>query len=136
MENRCVHGHRHSCQGLLSRLGFYLEVLTIHPALRSDFSQPVLGGRDSAKVFLNVLFGNVANGNFVSIGAFDGDTEDSFRQEDALSMMTQSSVAKVREVRLRLVEPVMDGKIVLRFSAELLRAALRVHQGMGHGYTS
>ena len=51
-------------------------------------------------------------------------------------MMTQSSVAEVREVRLGLVEPVVDGEVVFRLSAELLRAALGVHQGMGHGYTS
>ena len=94
-----------------------------HPRLRPNAPQPVRGGGNAPQVFLDVLLANPAHRHNPALGGGDADAEDALAQEDALGVVAQGAVAHVGDVRLALVEPVVDGEVVLGDAAIELRRA-------------
>src|SRR6266852_3316528 len=105
---------------------FLVQTLTVHPTLWLDLQEPILSGGNAAQIFLDVLFPHIADGNLLAIAVHDGHTKQLLRQENAFGVVAKSSVTEVREEGFRLIKPVVNRKIVLGLSAELLRAALCV----------
>jgi len=90
-----------------------------HPWLWLDPSQPVRHAWDAAlAVFADVLLADPAHGDVSTSAIGQGQAEDTFRLEQALSMMAQSSVREEREVLFRGVKPVVYGLIVRRHPTE------------------
>jgi hypothetical protein len=56
-----------------------------------------LGCGNAAKIFPDMLFSHVAHRDLFSLAVYDGYAKQFLCQKDALSVMTQSSMAKVRE---------------------------------------
>src|SRR6056297_890174 len=116
-KNRSAGGHL-GCPDnswIAARLGADMPVdMAIgHPWLWLDPPQPVRHARDAAlAVFTDMLFPDPAHGYFPIRAIGQGQTEDTFGLEQALSMMTQGAVREEGEVLFRGIEPVVDGLIV------------------------
>jgi hypothetical protein len=80
-----------------------------------------------------MLFSDVADWYHRPIAVYDTHAEDTFGQENALGMVTECPVSEIRQERFRLVEPVVNDKIVFGLAAELSDAAPSVLEWMGHG---
>lgn len=52
------------------------------------------------------------HGLAVAVG--EGDAEDVLAEEDALAVMPQGAVAQVGQMGLALVEPIVDGEVVIK----------------------
>jgi hypothetical protein len=115
---------------------FSLRSLTEHPPLRFDLCKPILRCGNVPKIFLDVLFAHIANGDQLSLAVFNGHAEQLLAQENALRVVAKSAVTKVGQKSFRLVKPGMNRKIVLGLSAEFRRTTLCVLQRVGPDYTS
>ena len=78
-----------------------------------------------------MLFSHIAHGNLDSSAVHDGHTEHLLGQKNALGMVAKGSVTEVCQECFRLIKPVVNREIVLRFSTELPRAVLCVFEWMG-----
>lgn len=113
---------------------FEVEKLTgrHHPRLWCERTQPIFDGRNPSEIFLDMLFAKEAGGNNTGVRVGDGCSEEPLHEEDPLRMMPQRTVAEVGKERLRLIKPLMDGKVVLGRSS-ILRGTrqgvvIRVHR--------
>src|SRR5262245_42834505 len=59
-------------------------------------------------------------------------SKDRFAQKNALAVMPEGAMAHIGDVRLALVEPVVDGQIVLRHAAEQPCGTNGMMIGMSH----
>lgn len=80
-----------------------------------------------------MLFANGAHRDDLALAVGEGGAEDGLAEENALAVMAQRPVTEVGEVRLALVEPVVDGEIVLRRAAEQAGGMDSVVVGVRHG---
>ena len=86
-----VHGHLGRSYGDLLRCRcFFVQALAVHPTLWLDLQQPILGCGNAAKIFPDMLFPYIADGNLVSVAIHDGNAKQFLRQENALSMMAKA----------------------------------------------
>src|ERR1700676_4815929 len=113
-----------------------MQSLAVHPTLRLDLQEPVLGCGNACKILSYVLFSHKAHWNLVSGAIHNGHAKQSLRQENALGVVAKRAVTKVGEESFRFIKPVVNRKVVLRPSAKLPRAVLGMLQWVGHNYTS
>src|SRR5487761_246740 len=113
-----------------------LQSLSLHPAFRLDLCEPVLSRRDSAQIFVNVLFSDVPHWDFLPFAVGDRNTEDLLAQENPFRMVTKGTVTEVSKERLRLIKPIMNWQVVLGLTAESLRATLCMLQRVCHSQNS
>jgi hypothetical protein len=81
---------------------------------------------------LDVLFPDQPHRDIPSISVSDRHAEDRLEHEYALCMVAQGTVAGVRDDLLRLVEPLVEGQIVLGLAAPALHGAERVIIAVRH----
>src|SRR6056297_2902450 len=104
-----------------------------HPWLGLDPSQPVRHARNAAlAVFTDMLLADPAHGYVPTRAIGQGQAENPFRLEQALSVVAHGSVREEREVLFRGVEPVVDGLIVGRHPAEFPGRAFSMMKRMRH----
>ena len=72
---------------LLLRWVFFVQPLSVHPALWLDLQEPILGSGNAAKIFPDMLFPYIADGDLVSVAIHNGNAKQLLRQENALRMM-------------------------------------------------
>ena len=90
-----------------------VDVAIGHPWLGLYPSQPVRHARDTAlTVFADMLLADPAHGYVPTRAIGQGQAENPFRLEQALSVVAHGSVREEREVLFRGIEPVMYGLIV------------------------
>ena len=80
-----------------------------HPGLNLDVLKPILDRWDPAKVVFDVLLANGSNRNCLANAIRQRRSEDCLAQENAFAVMSKRSMADVGNVRLALIEPIMDG---------------------------
>ncbi len=73
-----------------------------------------------------MLFSDIPDRNLVSVAVCDRHTKNPLTQENSLGVVAEGTMAKVREERLRLVKPLVNGEVVLGLAAELLDTILRM----------
>ena len=100
-----------------------------------NLQQPILRRGNAAEVFANVLLSQIPDRDLPSVAVDNSNAKELLWEENSLGMMAKRPVAKIGEERLRFIKPVVNPKIVLRFAAELPRAALGVLKWMSHRAT-
>lgn len=108
------------------------QSLPIHPAFRLDLREPVLSGRNSAQIFLNVLLPDVPHWDLLPFAVGDRDTEDLLAEENPFGVVTKGAVTEASKERFRLIKPVVNWQVVFRRPAESLRAALCMLEWVCH----
>ena len=104
----------------------------IHPWLWPNRDEPILGSRYSPEIFLDVLRGNVPNGDFDSFAIRNRDAEDPFRQEHTFGVVPKRPMSEVGEECFRFVKPIVDRQIIFWLAAKFLRAVFRVFKWVSH----
>ena len=107
------------------------ETLAIHPALRPDLCQPILGSRHASQVFFDVLLPDVAHRHLSSIVIRDRRGKNLLTQEHSLSVTSQCPVPKIRKECFGFVKLMVNGKVVVRFPPEFAGTAPGMLQWMG-----
>ena len=79
-----------------------------------------------------MLLPDVADRNFFVIAVSDRLPKDALGQKDALGVVAECAMPEVRDVTLRLIEPVVNSLIVFRPSAEAARTRFRMFYRMSH----
>jgi len=92
-----------------SKLSMNEHPLPVHPGPSRHLRYPNLKGWDTAKIFPHMLLANIPNGNVPAVAVHNGVAEEPFGQEDALCMVAEGSMTKVRDLPFRFVEEVVDG---------------------------
>src|SRR5262249_47504259 len=108
------------------------ERRTPHPRLELKVFQPVLDRRNPAEIVLDVLLADGADRNRLADAVRQRRPEDRLAQEDAFAVVAERAMAHVGDVRLALVEPVVDREVVARLTAEQARRTHSVMIGMSH----
>lgn len=85
-----------------------------------DLYKPLGCGGDSSDIVNHMLLANPSDRDDAPSGKPECDTEYSLTLEDALAVMTESSMTKVPEQLLGGVEPFVDLDVVLPHPAPLL----------------
>jgi hypothetical protein len=80
-----------------------------------------------------MLLTDISHRHIVPLAVPDRHTKDALSQENALSVVAESSMTNIRHDRLRLVEPLVNGQIIICDAPEFTGATLGVFQGMSHG---
>lgn len=70
--------------------------------------------------------------DFPAVTVGDGGTEDGLAHEDAFGMMPQGTMPEVGEELFRLIEPLVDGQIVIHTTAPFFHARKCVMKRMCH----
>ena len=68
-----------------------------------------------------MLFADLTDRHLAAVAVGKRRAEHARADEDALTVVTERPVADIGEMRLALVEPVMDREIIFRSAAEQLR---------------
>jgi hypothetical protein len=102
----------------------YRMIGPAHPGLWHDQACPVGKAWDAAKVILDMLFADQANGHLSAITVGDGDAEDFFCHPDAFGMMAQGPVPEIREDEFAFIKPGVDRLIIFRHTAPVFDACL------------
>ena len=80
-----------------------------------------------------MLFANRANRHALPFRILDSGSENRLAQEDSFAVMSKRAVSQIGDMRLALVEPIVDREIVFRFTAEQSCRPDRMMVGMRHG---
>jgi len=82
--------------GQFLKSGLQLTGRLAHPTLRATVAKPILNGRSSTAVFLNVLFADPSHRNHSARAVLNRMAEYPLALKNALRMMPQGPVPKIR----------------------------------------
>lgn len=109
-----------------------LLALVSHPSLWTYSSYPISKARYEPKVFLHVLLADPPDRDNPARRQCDRGTKDDLRHENSFRMMTKCPMAKVGGNLLGLVEPAVDGQIIIDGTAPSSYAGEGMMVRMGH----
>jgi len=103
-----------------------------HPFLQRQVLEALLDTGNETEIGLDVVLGNQADRDFLPSAVGDDPPEDLLTQKDAKRVVQQHPVAGVRDVTFGLIEPLVDGEVILGDAAEFAGVGFGVKPGMGH----
>jgi hypothetical protein len=103
-----------------------------HPRLWLNMLEPIFHGGNPTEIIGHVLLANGSHRNMFAITVRYRRSKNGRAQEDTFAVMPECSVSKIGEVRLALIKPIMDRKVVFGFAAKQPRRSDSVMVGMRH----
>lgn len=105
----------------------------LHPLLGRNAFEPVMDGRNvSRKIFHDMLLPNHTDGNQLEIRVSNAFSKDSLSFENALGVMTKSTMTECRFMLFSFIKPLVNVKIISWFASELPSRGFGVINWMCH----